>query len=69
MRRAVLVVAAACLLTGPTVLAFFAGGYHAEPRLVAAIVTWVLVAAVACVGPRRCPGPAPAAWRSAGSSG
>jgi hypothetical protein len=51
MRRAVLVVAAACLLTGPIVLAFFAGGYHTEPRLVAALATWILVALVACLMP------------------
>ena len=35
MRRAVLAVAGALLLVGPTVLAFFSGGYYAEPRLIA----------------------------------
>ncbi|HWT23845.1 MAG TPA: hypothetical protein VN213_10100, partial [Solirubrobacteraceae bacterium] len=51
MRRAVSAVAAACLLTGPTVLAFFAGGYHAEPRLIAGIVTWALILLLAATGP------------------
>ncbi len=60
MRRAVLVAAAACLLGGPTVLAFFSGGFFAEPRLIAALVAWGLVLALAVAGepvlPRRLPG-------------
>src|SRR5688500_14956417 len=60
MRRAVLVAAAACLLGGPTVLAFFSGGFFAEPRLIAAIVAWLLVLALALAGvpllPRSLPG-------------
>ena len=60
MRRGVLVAAAACLLAGPTVLAFFSGGFFAEPRLIAAIVTWALVLALAVSGdpplPRELPG-------------
>ena len=52
MRRAVTAVAAACLLLGPTVLAFFSGGFFAEPRLIAAIVVWALVLALALTGPR-----------------
>jgi O-antigen ligase len=60
MRRAVVAAAAACLLIAPTVLAFFSGGYFAEPRLIAAVVTWALVLALALVGPaplpRRLPG-------------
>src|SRR5687768_15252331 len=55
MRRAVSAVAAACLLCGPTVLAFFAGGYHAEPRLIAAIATWALVLLLALTGPAPLP--------------
>jgi hypothetical protein len=55
MRRAVPAVAAVCLLVGSTVLAFFSGGFFAEPRLVAAIVAWVLVLAVALVGPAPLP--------------
>ena len=60
MRRAVLVAAAVCLLAGPTVLAFFSGGYFTEPRLIAAIVAWALVLALAAREqpplPRRLPG-------------
>jgi uncharacterized integral membrane protein len=52
--------AAACLLCAPTVLAFFSGGYFAEPRLIAAIVVWSLVLAMAVAGavplPRSRPG-------------
>ena len=47
MRRAVPVAAAACLLAGPTILAFYSGGFFIEPRLVAGIVAWVLVLALA----------------------
>jgi O-Antigen ligase len=54
-RRAVLAVAGACLLAGPTVLAFFSGGYFAHPRLVAAIVVWLLVLALAVTGPAPLP--------------
>src|SRR5918995_2837710 len=60
MRRGVLVAAAACLLAGPTVLAFFSGGFFAEPRLIAAIVAWALVLALVVTGdpplPRALPG-------------
>src|SRR5215217_5775499 len=55
MRRAVLAACAASLLTVPTVLAFFSGGYYSEPRLVAAIVVWALVLALAVVGPAPLP--------------
>jgi O-antigen ligase/polysaccharide polymerase Wzy-like membrane protein len=55
MRRAVTAVAAACLLTAPTVLAFFSGGYFTEPRLIAAIVTWAFVLALAVAGPAPLP--------------
>ena len=51
MRRALSGVAALCLLAGPTVLAFYSGGYFAEPRIVAAIVAWTLVLAFAVAGP------------------
>ncbi len=43
MRRGVLLTAAAVLLVGPTVLAFFSGGYFDGPRFVATIVAWALV--------------------------
>jgi len=40
---------AALLLAGPTVLAFFSGGYFDQPRLWAALIALLLVAAVAVV--------------------
>jgi len=55
MRRAVTVAAAACLLLGPTALAFATGGYPTEPRLIAAFVTWLLVALLAVAGPAPLP--------------
>jgi O-Antigen ligase len=55
MRRAVLLAAAAVLLAGPTVLAFFAGGYFDGPRFAATIAAWVLVLAVALAAPRPLP--------------
>ena len=58
MRRAVLLTAAAVLLVTPAVLAFFSGGYFDEPRLVATIVVWALVLAVAVAAPR----PLPESW-------
>jgi hypothetical protein len=59
MRRAVLIVAGACLLAAPTVLAFYSGGYFAQPRLVAGIVMWALVLVVAAVGPAPLPSSTP----------
>ena len=60
MRRAVLTVAGVLLLSGSTALAFFSGGYYAEPRLIAAIAAWALVLALALTGesplPRTLPG-------------
>jgi O-antigen ligase/polysaccharide polymerase Wzy-like membrane protein len=44
MRRVVLSVASAALLAGPTVLAFFAGGYFEQPSLWAGLLACVLVA-------------------------
>jgi len=55
MRRVVVAVAAAFLFAGPTVLAFFSGGFFAQPRLIAAIVIWALVLALALVGPAPLP--------------
>src|SRR3954469_5186623 len=46
---------AACLLGGPTVVAFFSGGYYTEPRVIAAIVAWGLVLALALTGPAPLP--------------
>jgi len=56
MRRAVLVTAAAVLFAGPTVLAFFSGGYFDRPRLVATLAAWTLVVIVALLSPKPLPG-------------
>ena len=55
MRRAVLLTAAGVLLAGPTALAFFAGGYFDRPRLLAAVVVWVLVLVAAVAAPHPLP--------------
>jgi hypothetical protein len=55
MRRAVLVPAAAVLLAGPTVIAFFSGGYFDGPRFAATLAAWVVVLVVALVAPRPLP--------------
>jgi O-antigen ligase len=44
MRRAVLTAARIVLLAGPTLLAFFSGGYFAGPREWAGLTVWALVA-------------------------
>ena len=54
-RRAVSLPAVAVLLAGPAALAFFSGGYFDEPRLVAALVAWVLVVVVAVASPTPLP--------------
>jgi O-antigen ligase len=59
MRRAVLLAAAAVLLAGPTVLAFFSGGYFDGPRFAATIAAWVLVLVVALGAPRPLPASVP----------
>src|SRR5829696_4576669 len=66
MRRAVILAAAACLFAGPTTLAFFTGGFPAEPRLIAALVTWLLVLLVAVAGPPPLPRGTPARLALAG---
>lgn len=63
MRRAVLAGAAAVLLVGPTVLAFFSGGYFEQPRLWAALVTCLVV--LAAVVPAPSPLPRSRAGRAA----
>jgi hypothetical protein len=50
MGRRAMVVATAVLLVGPTVLAFFAGGYFDGPRAAAAAVAWALVLALVVAG-------------------
>src|SRR4051812_2271616 len=63
MPRALVVPGSVLLLAGPTVLAFFSGGYFDRPRLAAALLVWILVLAVALVA--RPPLPRSAAGRLA----
>jgi hypothetical protein len=51
MRRAVLASSAALLLAGPLLLALPGGGYADEPRVVAGVLAWVLVAVAAIAAP------------------
>lgn len=53
MRRGLVNVARGVLLGGPTMLAFFTGGYFDAPRVWAGLIAWVLVvvAMVACPSP------------------
>src|SRR5215213_10161951 len=51
MRRAVVLAGTVLLLVGPTVLAFYAGGYFDGPRVVAAGIAWALVLVLALAGP------------------
>jgi hypothetical protein len=44
------------VLAGPTVLAFWSGGFFDQPRLVAGILAWVLVVAAAFAAERPLPG-------------
>lgn len=46
-------VAVAILLVGPTVLAFFAGGYFVGPRVWAGLVAWALAAVGVLISPHR----------------
>lgn len=55
MRRGVLLTAAAVLLVGPTVLAFFSGGYFDGPRFAATLTAWALVLVIAVAAPRPLP--------------
>jgi hypothetical protein len=55
MRRGVLETAAALLLVGPTVLAFFSGGYFDGPRFAGTVAAWILVLVVAVAAPRPLP--------------
>src|SRR5437588_11928943 len=51
MRTGILSGARVALLAGPTVLAFFAGGYFATPRAWAGLVVWALVVLAALAAP------------------
>jgi hypothetical protein len=55
MRGVVLTGARAALLAGPTVLAFFSGGYFAEGRAWAGLVAWILVAIAIVLQPSAIP--------------
>ncbi len=65
MSRGVLIGARAVLLAGPTVLAFFTGGYFDEPRVWAGLIVWLLVAIAAVVNGRSLPR-ARSAWLALG---
>ena len=54
-RHSLFALAAATALAGPFVLAFWSGGFFDQPRLVAGIVAWALVAVVAVLSPRPLP--------------
>src|SRR3954469_15131445 len=49
---------AAALVAGPTVLAFFSGGFFPTARLIAGIGAWALLAGAALAVPRHAPAPA-----------
>jgi O-Antigen ligase len=55
VRSAALSAARLVLLAGPTVLAFFAGGYFDEPRAWAGLAAWILVAVGLLAQPRPMP--------------
>jgi hypothetical protein len=55
MRKWVLAIGAAALVGGPTVLAFFSGGFFDRPRLIAGIAAWALVVVAAVLAPRPIP--------------
>jgi hypothetical protein len=63
------IAATVLLLAGPTALAFFAGGYFDEPRLVAAGVAWAVVFVLAVAGPLPLPQSAPGRAAVAGLAG
>ncbi|MCW2968289.1 MAG: hypothetical protein JWM71_2061, partial [Solirubrobacteraceae bacterium] len=54
------------LLAGPTVLAFFSGGYFEDPRLIAAIVAWAALAVAALTAEDPLPRAATARWALGG---
>jgi hypothetical protein len=54
-REALLGAAAATVLAGPFVLAFWSGGFFDQPRIVAALATWGVVGVVAVVAPHPLP--------------
>jgi O-antigen ligase len=69
VRRIVPSSATALLLAGPAALAFFAGGYFDQPRLVAAAVAWAVVLVLAVAGPLPIPASTPGRVAVAGLAG
>jgi hypothetical protein len=65
-RTRVQLAAAAALLAGPTVLAFFSGGYFDVPRLWAAVAAWTLLLAIVLFAPQPLPRALPARLALAG---
>ena len=63
MRARALAAAAALLLAGPTLLAFFSGGFFDRPRLLAGLIAWTLMLIAALLAPQ--PLPRSAAGRTA----
>jgi hypothetical protein len=55
MHSAVAATLAALLIAGPTVLAFFSGGYFERPRLIAALLAWAAVLAAVALARRPFP--------------
>jgi hypothetical protein len=69
MRRAAVVFAAVVLLTGPTAIAFFTGGYFDAARAVATGVAWAVVLLLAVAGPLPLPASLPGRVAVAGLAG
>jgi len=59
MHSAVAATLAASLIAGPTVLAFFSGGYFERPRLIAGLLAWTVVLAAVLLARRPLPGARP----------
>jgi O-Antigen ligase len=68
MRKSVLALGAAVLISGPTAIAFFSGGFFDRPRLVAGIGAWALVIVAVALAPRPLPAGAPGRVALAGLS-
>jgi hypothetical protein len=66
MRKSALAIGAGVLVSGPTALAFFAGGFFDRPRLIAGIVAWALVIVAAVLAPRPLPSSVPGRLALAG---
>src|SRR4051794_24911736 len=67
MRRGAASCLAAALVAGPTVLAFFSGGFFPTARFIAGIGAWALLAGAALAVPRHAPAPARARWVALGA--